>query len=126
MPNATLILRIQNRTPLLGETIGEDCDRKRPRLSIRRRVRAAPDPRWTYRELHQDVSALALTLLGRGVAKGDRFGTGVPSSPEWFRLHDATVKIGAILVPINPAYRAHELQYGLDHPAGAPAPGPAK
>ncbi|MFI5793470.1 AMP-binding protein [Streptomyces sp. NPDC051677] len=105
-----------SRTPLLGETIGENFDRT---------CRSFPDQdalvdlpsgrRWTYGELHQDVSALALALLRRGVAKGDRVGIWAPSSPEWFMLQYATAKIGAILVPVNPAYRAHELQYVLDH-----------
>jgi fatty-acyl-CoA synthase len=37
-----------------------------------------------------------------------------PNAAEWVLIQFATAKIGAILVNINPAYRAHELAYVLD------------
>ncbi|WP_433408346.1 AMP-binding protein [Saccharomonospora azurea] len=101
--------------PLLGDTVGDNLDRT---------ARAHPDRdalvdhgsgrRWTYREFAADVDALALGLLSRGVAKGDRVGIWAPNCPEWTILQYASAKVGAILVNINPAYRSHELEYVLN------------
>src|SRR5690606_27736049 len=49
----------------------------------------------------------------KGVAKGDRVGIWAVNCPEWVLVQYATACIGAILVNINPAYRAHELEYVL-------------
>ncbi|WP_316519984.1 AMP-binding protein [Kitasatospora brasiliensis] len=101
--------------PLLGDTIGENLDRA---------VRAFPERdalvdratarRWTYAELAADVDALALGLLELGIAKGDRVGIWAPNCAEWTLTQYATAKLGAILVTVNPAYRAHELEYVLN------------
>ncbi|MEU4119586.1 AMP-binding protein [Kitasatospora sp. NPDC028055] len=101
--------------PLLGDTIGENLDRA---------VRAFPDRdalvdrptgrRWTYAQLAADVDALALGLLELGIAKGDRVGIWAPNCAEWMLTQYATAKLGAVLVTVNPAYRAHELEYVLN------------
>ncbi|MFJ7911793.1 AMP-binding protein [Kitasatospora sp. NPDC096204] len=101
--------------PLLGDTIGENLDRavrafpERDALVDRATVR-----RWTYAELAADVDALALGLLELGIAKGDRVGIWAPNCAEWTLTQYATAKLGAILVTVNPAYRAHELEYVLN------------
>ena len=69
--------------------------------------------RWTYRELAADVDAVALGLLDRGVAKGDRVGIWAPNCAEWVLVQYGCAKIGAILVNINPAYGSHELEFVL-------------
>ena len=59
-------------------------------------------------------SALAARgLLARGVRTGDRVGIWAPNRHEWLVTQYATARIGAILVTINPAYKAAELQYAL-------------
>jgi fatty-acyl-CoA synthase len=100
--------------PLLGETIGEN---------LRRVTAAHPEAdalvdvptgrRWSYAALDADTDTLARGLLAAGVAAGDRVGIWAPNCPEWVLLQYATAKIGAILVNVNPAYRAHELRYAL-------------
>jgi fatty-acyl-CoA synthase len=101
--------------PLLGDTIGGNFDRTvatfggRPAL-----VDIAAGRRWTYRELAEDVNALAAGLLGLGIAKGDRVGIWSPNRAEWTLIQYATAKIGAILVNINPAYGSRELEYVLN------------
>lgn len=103
-------------TPLLGETIGENFDRTCARFPYQDALVDRPSGRrWTYEDIHREVSAVALALLRRGITAGDRVGIWAPSSPEWYLLQYATAKVGAVLVPINPAYRRHELQYVLDH-----------
>jgi fatty-acyl-CoA synthase len=44
---------------------------------------------------------------------GDRVGIWAPSRWEWVLVQYATAEIGAVLVTINPAYQARELQYVL-------------
>ena len=67
--------------------------------------------RWSYRRLSDDVDAVALGLLALGVHVGDRVGIWAPNCAEWVLVQYATARIGAILVNINPAYRAHELTF---------------
>src|SRR5438309_3565410 len=100
--------------PLLGETIIQN---------LRRTVRRVPDHealvvpyqgyRATYREFWHQVGLVARGLLAEGVAQGDRVGIWAPNRYEWVLIQYATAGIGAILVNINPAYRAHELEYAL-------------
>ncbi|MFF0868558.1 AMP-binding protein [Nonomuraea sp. NPDC050227] len=98
--------------PLLGETIGENLERAAARYAGREAlVEMASGRRWTYAEFDAAVNEVALGLLARGIAKGDRVGIWAPNCAEWVLTQYATAKIGAILVNINPAYRAHELDY---------------
>ena len=99
---------------LLGDTTGDNFDRAVERFGDREAlVDVAAGRRWTYRELAADVNALALGLLDRGVAKGERVGIWAPNCAEWAMVQYATAKIGAILVNINPAYGSRELEYVL-------------
>ncbi|MEU5806337.1 AMP-binding protein [Streptomyces sp. NPDC047718] len=100
--------------PLLGDTIGENLDRTVRRFPGRDAlVEAATGRRWTYAEFAADVDALALGLLDLGIVKGDRVGIWAPNRAEWTLVQYATAKLGAVLVTVNPAYRAHELEYVL-------------
>ncbi|MFJ5547645.1 AMP-binding protein [Streptomyces sp. NPDC093225] len=100
--------------PLLGDTIGANFDRTAARFPDRDAlVDRAAGRRWTYAQLAADVNALALGLLELGVVRGDRVGIWAPNRAEWTITQYATAKIGAILVTVNPAYRAHELEYVL-------------
>src|SRR6201987_593878 len=115
-----------SEVPLLGETIGDNFDRTVAADPDREALVEVPTGRrWTYAQLRADVDALALGLLGDGVAKGDRVGIWAPNMAEWTLLQYATAKIGAILVNINPAYRTHELDYVLGRAewGGLVAPG---
>ncbi|WP_405135237.1 AMP-binding protein [Nocardia sp. NBC_01388] len=101
--------------PLLGDTIGTNLDRTVARFPDREAlIDYATGIRWTYREFAAQVNALALGLLATGLGKGDRVGIWAPSCPQWTLTQYAAAKIGAILVNINPAYRAHELRYVLE------------
>ncbi|WP_307808427.1 AMP-binding protein [Streptomyces oryzae] len=100
--------------PLLGDTVGENLDRTVALHPDRDAlVDVAGARRWSYREFAADVEAVALGLHGLGIRKGDRMGIWAPNCPEWTLVQYATAKLGAILVNINPAYRAHELAYVL-------------
>src|SRR5207237_295771 len=57
---------------------------------------------------------VAASLLGLGVRRGDRVGIWSPNRAEWLDAQFGTARIGAILVNINPAYQASELEYALN------------
>ncbi len=70
--------------------------------------------RRSYREFQADVRVAALTLLGLGVGRGEHVGLWATSWPQWVVTQFAAAEMGAVLVNINPAYRAHELEYVLN------------
>jgi fatty-acyl-CoA synthase len=109
----------ESATPLLGDTIGGNFDAAVRAFGDRealvdRAGGSGSARRWTYTELAAEVDALALGLLEMGIAKGDRVGIWAPNCAEWTLTQYATAKIGAILVNINPAYRARELEFVLN------------
>jgi fatty-acyl-CoA synthase len=100
--------------PLRGATIGDawrtSVDEHGSRDALVARHQGI---RWSYEELDVQVERCARALLAEGVAKGDRVGIWSPNNAEWVVVQFATARIGAILVNINPSYRAHELEYAL-------------
>jgi fatty-acyl-CoA synthase len=100
--------------PLLGCCIGEVLDRNtavypdRDALIVRHQ-----NKRYTYRQLRDEVESAARGLLFLGIKKGDRVGLWSTNCAEWVVLQLATAKAGTILVNINPANRAFELEYVL-------------
>ena len=102
-------------TPLLGDTIGDN---------LRRTVERVPDQdalvvchqgyRATYRQLWDSTTTLAKALLARGIAAGDRVGMWAPNRHEWVIAQYATARVGAILVNVNPAFKARELEYVIN------------
>ncbi len=101
--------------PLLGDTIADNFDRvaaAQPDAEAMVEVRTGR--RWTYGQLREEIDIVALGLLAAGLTKGDRLGIWAPNLAEWTLVQYATAKLGGILVTINPAYRAHELEYVLN------------
>ena len=101
--------------PLLGETIGENLrgtvDRFGDHEALVVRSQAY---RATYRQLWDATTTLAKALLARGISRGDRVGIWSPNRAEWVVVQYATARVGAILVNVNPAYKARELEYALN------------
>ena len=69
--------------------------------------------RFTWAELDREVDRIARGLLALGFCRGDRLGVWSTNWPEWVLLQFATARIGVVLVTVNPAYRAAELEYTL-------------
>lgn len=69
--------------------------------------------RYNYRQFKSEVDKIAKAFLALGVKKGDRVAIWSTNNVAWVLTQFATSKIGAILVTINPAYRASELEYAL-------------
>jgi fatty-acyl-CoA synthase len=71
--------------------------------------------RLTYRDLDEAVDQLARGLMALGVKKGDKIGLWMPNRPEWVVAYFAIARIGAVVVPMNTRYKAHEVHYILEN-----------
>jgi fatty-acyl-CoA synthase len=101
---------------LLGETIGENLRRTVGRHADRDAlVVGSQGVRLTYRRLWEETTAVARGLMSLGVRPGDRVGIWASNRWEWVAVQYAAARIGAILVTVNPAYLAEELEYVLRH-----------
>ena len=67
----------------------------------------------TYSEFRDDVDEFCRTLIALGVKKGSHVAIWATNVPEWYITFWATVKLGAVLVTVNTAYKIHELEYLL-------------
>lgn len=67
----------------------------------------------TYEEFRRDVDDFARALVSLGVRPGCKVSVWATNIPEWFIAFWATVKIGAVLVTVNTAYKVHEIEYLL-------------
>jgi fatty-acyl-CoA synthase len=69
---------------------------------------------WSYARLRDETDAFAAGLVALGLQPGDRIGIWSQNNSEWVVTQFAAAKAGLVLVNINPAYRAHELEYALN------------
>jgi fatty-acyl-CoA synthase len=67
----------------------------------------------TYSEFRDDVDTFARSLIALGVKPGDHVAIWATNVPQWFITFWATVKIGAVLVTVNTAYKVYEAEYLL-------------
>jgi len=67
--------------------------------------------KYTYREYKYNVDKLATALYNLGIQKGDGVAIFTGNCPEFYFALFAVVKIGAILVPINPLLKKHEVTH---------------
>jgi len=103
------------RIPLIEAAIHEVFDRQAARFPGRDAVISRhQNLRLTYEQLDQRAAEAAAGLWGLGVRPGDRVGMWASSCAQWVYLQIATSRIGAVLVNVNPAYRARDLRYVLE------------
>lgn len=69
---------------------------------------------WSYGECLDAVETFAAGLSALGVGKGARVAIAAPNSAQWVITWLAVVRLGAILVPLNVAYREREFDYMLN------------
>ncbi len=67
----------------------------------------------SYGRTRLQAAALAAALHNLGVGEGDRIAIDLPSGPEFVISALAAAHLGATIVPLNPAYSPHELQFML-------------
>ncbi len=68
---------------------------------------------WTYGELGDLVDRAARGLQDRGFKQGDRFGLCLGNSPYHVVLYFAVLKLGGIVVNLNPLYTESEMEHLL-------------
>ena len=97
----------------VGGVLREAAERAAGTVAV---VEGIPDPglrrRWTYDELLAASERVARALLGR-FAPGERVAVWAPNCPEWLLLEFGAALAGLTLVTVNPALRAHEVEYVL-------------
>jgi fatty-acyl-CoA synthase len=67
----------------------------------------------TYGEFDRLVDDAARGFMSLGIERGDHVAIWATNWPHWVISQFATARIGAVLVNINPAYRANEIEYVL-------------
>jgi long-chain acyl-CoA synthetase len=69
--------------------------------------------RLTYKQLGEHVDRMATALYQLGVRKGDRVALMLPNSPHYIIAFFAAMRIGAVVVNVNPTYTSRELAHQL-------------
>ena len=67
----------------------------------------------SYRELFSEADRLAAGFAARGLRQGDRVAFFLGNRPEFVIAWLAVIRLGAVLVPINLAYRRREIAHML-------------
>src|SRR5215210_6760748 len=77
---------------------------------------AAPDGErtdLTYAGLFEEAGRLAAGLRARGLRRGDRIAFFLGNRPEFVTAYLAVIRLGAVMVPLNLAYRRREIAHIL-------------
>lgn len=103
---------------LLDYTIGDLLDQqvqKRPdkEALIYNYPEIGLEMRLTFRQYRDEVDRVARALMSLGVQKGEHVAVWAPNVPEWVLLQLALARIGAVMVTVNTAYKASEVEYVL-------------
>lgn len=106
---------------LLDSTVGDLLDRRATEIPHKEAIVYSCYPefgglldiRWSYAGYRARANAVAQGLMALGLEKGDHLAVWAANLPEWLLLQMATAKAGLVLVTINPALRAHEVEYIL-------------
>uniref|UniRef100_A0ABI8ACL9 Medium-chain acyl-CoA ligase ACSF2, mitochondrial n=1 Tax=Felis catus TaxID=9685 RepID=A0ABI8ACL9_FELCA len=102
------------RQRLINKTVGQCLEAIAQRVPDREALVVPQENiRLTFAQLKEEVDKAASGLLSIGLRKGDRLGMWGPNSYAWVLMQLATAQAGIILVSVNPAYQAMELEYAL-------------
>ncbi len=101
------------RESTVGSVLREAAAQSGPKLAVAAWGADPGDRRtWTYAELLQDAERTARALLAH-FAPGEHIAVYAQNSAEWLLLELGAGLAGLVLVTVNPAYRAKELEYVL-------------
>lgn len=87
--------------------------------ALQRRSELTPDEsglyffgkEWTWSQLRDDAVRMAGGLADLGVTKGDRVILFTQNSPQYILAFHAVMRLGAVVVPVNPMNKADELPH---------------
>jgi long-chain acyl-CoA synthetase len=99
-----------NLATTLVNTTGSHPDRTAVRLD---------DRALRYRDLDDLSARVAAWLLRRGITAGDRVGLMAPNVPEFLALYYGILRVGAVVVPMNPQFKSREVDYYLSDSAAS-------
>ena len=68
---------------------------------------------FTYSEFGQASASAAAWLVARGITPGDRIALMLPNGAAFPVLYYAILRVGGIVVPINPLFKSREIEYYL-------------
>ncbi len=68
----------------------------------------------TYGKLKEEIDSIAIRLSELGIKKGDRIAVMLPNIPQYITYFFAIVKLGAIVVQVNPLYTTRELEFEVN------------
>jgi fatty-acyl-CoA synthase len=101
------------REMTFGELLRRAAEAAPDRLAL---IAGVPDPalrrQWTYAQLYQEAERTARALLKR-FKPGERIAVWAQNIPEWVMLEFGAGMAGMVLVTVNPAFRAREVEYVL-------------
>lgn len=103
---------------LLNTTIGELLEQQAERRPDKEALvyhypELGLNLRLGFRQYRDEVDHVSKGLMALGIAKGDHVAVWAPNVPEWIFLQLALARIGAVMVTVNTAYKASELDYVL-------------
>jgi fatty-acyl-CoA synthase len=97
----------------MGELLGWAAQTVPDRIAL---IAGTVDPaarrQWTYAQFHHECLRTA-RALSRRFAPGERIAIWAQNVPQWVMLEFGTALAGLVLVTVNPAFRARELEYVL-------------
>lgn len=99
-----------NLATTLVNTTGSHPDRTAVRLD---------DRALRYRDLDDLSARVAAWLLRRGITAGDRVGLMAPNVPEFLMVYYGILRVGAVVVPMNPQFKSREVDYYLSDSAAS-------
>jgi acyl-CoA synthetase (AMP-forming)/AMP-acid ligase II len=71
------------------------------------------EARWTFAELGERARRVGRALIAAGIEPGEAIGIWATNLPEWLELQFGAAYAGVVIVPMNPLYRASEVEFVL-------------
>ena len=98
--------------PYIDATAGAMLASAATRFGDREAI-VATDARFSYAAFLAEARRFAAALSALGVRKNDKVALWLPNRPAWLFAQYGCGTIGAVVVALNPRYKAHELRYIL-------------
>ncbi len=67
----------------------------------------------TYAQLWEQTGRFAQALRDQGLQAGDRIAIYLPNLPQWVIAYHGALRAGCVVVPMNPQYKAREIEHLL-------------
>jgi acyl-CoA synthetase (AMP-forming)/AMP-acid ligase II len=69
--------------------------------------------RWTYTEFRERARRVGRALIASGIEPGESIGIWATNIPQWLELQMGAAYAGVVIIPMNPLYRASEVEFVL-------------